>query len=225
MRRSQRDLSARRSYLRRLAGVDRCSGTDCTKHIAVDQDIRDRIGSAFGPLLEAVDATLYKANRTLTSATVGQEILNNSRQSCPLTTDKPGQDDIPAEDAVAFLSGLAMWITWPNELNLSAWDPIYRDLDFSARQEEKINREGGGIGETYPDDVQRVEDLEPINVRMRALPGAWAQVRRHTAKFVSPEPWKATPVDYTDLRKLSMLKLDSTFPFKRLSGLASFSAG
>jgi hypothetical protein len=105
-------------------------------------------------------------------------------------TDEPGQDDTPAEDAVAFLSEPAMWITWLNELNLSAWDPIYRDLDFSARQEEKINREGGGIGETYPDDVQRVEDLEPINVRMRALPGAWAQVRRHTAKLFLQSPGK-----------------------------------
>jgi hypothetical protein len=77
MRRSQRDLSARRSYLRRLAGVDGCSGTDCAKHIAVDQDIRDRIGSAFGPLLEAVDAVLYEANRTQTSATKSSTIFAN----------------------------------------------------------------------------------------------------------------------------------------------------
>ena len=189
------------------------------KEIAVDQDIRDRIDSAFGPLLESVDAMIYEANRTQAGVAQGQEILNSFRQSCPLMTDKPGQDDIPAEKAVADLAELAIWVAWANELKLSDWDSIYRDLDESARQEAKINVDGGGIGETYPDAVQRVEDMEPLNDRMRAFPMTWAQVKRHGAKFVSPEPWKATAVDYTDLRKLSRLGIDSMLPFKKLSGL------
>src|SRR5882724_1346411 len=97
----------------------------------------------------------------------------------------------------------------------------YSQLDESARQEAKINREGGGTGETFLDALQMVlEDLEPLNERMRAFPTTWIQVKGRTAKFVSPEPWKATPVDnYTDLRKLKTLGIDSMLPFKRLSGL------
>jgi hypothetical protein len=189
------------------------------KDIAVDEDIRDRIDTAFGPLLESLDAMIAEANRTQANLGIGQEILNSFRQSCPLMTDKPAEDDIPTEKAVADLTEVAIWIAWANELRLSDWDPVYRLLDESARQEAKINRDGGGTGETYPNEVQMVEDMGPLNQRMRAFPATWVQVKRHTAKFVSPEPWKATPVDYTDLRKLSALGIDSMLPFKRLAGL------
>jgi hypothetical protein len=120
------------------------------KEIAVDQDIRDRIDSAFGPLLESLDAMIAEANRTQADLAIGQEILNSFRQSCPLMTDKPAQDDIPAEKAVADLTEVAIWVAWANELRLSDWDPVYKLLDESARQEAKINLEGRGTGETYP---------------------------------------------------------------------------
>ena len=190
------------------------------KDIAVDEDIRDRIASAFGPLLEGLDAMIAEANRTQANLGIGQEILNSFRQSCPLMRDKPGQDDIPSEKSVAELAELAIWVAWANELRSREWDITYNQLDVSARQEAKIKLEGGGTGETFLDGLQMVlEDLEPLNERMRAFPSTWAQVKRHGAKFVSNEPWKATPVDYTDLRKLSTLGIDSMLPFKRLSGL------
>ena len=119
-----------------------------------------------------------------------------------LMRDKPGQDHIPSEKSVAELAELAIWVAWANELRSREWDITYNQLDVSARQDGKIKLEGGGIGETFLDGLQMVlEDLEPLNQRRRAFPTTWIQVKGHTAKFVSPEPWKATPVDnYTDLR-------------------------
>jgi len=191
------------------------------KDIAVDEDIRDRIASAFGPILEALDAMIDAANTMQASAAIGQEILNNFRQSCPLMTDKPGQDDIPALDTVAKMSELAMWVAWANEVvDWKEWNVVYSILDTAVRKAEKIDREGGGTGEWDVNAVDEASEMDPVGERMRAL-GKWADVKNFTDIFGSPEPYKATPVVYTDLRKLKSLKLElTTIPFRGLSGLS-----
>src|SRR5262249_6083882 len=87
------------------------------KEILVDQEIRDRIGSAFGPILEALDAMIAEANRLQANAAVGQSILNDFRQNCPLLTDKPAQADIPSESAAKRAAELPIWVAWAIERN------------------------------------------------------------------------------------------------------------
>ena len=84
------------------------------KEIAVDLDIRERIASAFGPVLEAVDEMIATANEIQAPVEVGQAILNNFRQHCPLLTDKPSQSSMPSEKQAADAAELAMWVIWAN---------------------------------------------------------------------------------------------------------------
>ncbi len=88
--------------------------TKSAKDIAVDQDIRDRIDSAFGPVLEALDAMIDQANSApQADVAAGQAVLNAFRQTCLLMTDKPAQDDIPSESDVARASEKwQSWVAW-----------------------------------------------------------------------------------------------------------------
>jgi hypothetical protein len=115
-------------------GADDPYTTNSPKEIAVDEDIRDRISSAFGPVLEALDAMIAEANRLQAAAAVGQDILNQFRLTCPLMADKPSQDDIPSELAVARAAEVAMWVAWANERDWKWWNTIYNLLDQAERK-------------------------------------------------------------------------------------------
>lgn len=192
--------------------------TNSPKEIAVDVDIRDRISTAFGPVLEALDAMIAEANSRNADLATGQAILNNFRKFCPLMTDKPAQEDIPTELAASNASELSMWIAWANERDWAYWKPIYSNLDAAARKAAKIAADGGGMGTWDVSALREALELDPIGERLQAL-GKWLEVKNVTDKFVDPEPYKATEVAYMDLRKLKELRLEPTLPFRRIARL------
>lgn len=205
-------------YLGNLGGSGDLYTTNSPKDLAVDEEIRDRIASAFGPLLEALDAMIDEANSTQADAAAGQTILNSFRQNCPLMTDKPEQSDIPAESTVAVAAELAMWVGWANERDWDWWNAIYRQLDGVAL--------GGAAPSAYDQSVNETSldfalELDPIGDRMQAL-GKRGEVINSTKKWVKqrgmgPDGWADVP--YIDLRKIKTLKIQSIVPFRGMSAL------
>jgi len=215
--------------LKKLASVatDDPYTTNSPKEIAVDQDIRDRIGSAFGPVLEGIDAMIDEANRVGARAAAGQDILNNFRQACPLITDKPAQDDIPSEHTVATAAELAIWVVWANERDWNQWTPRYNAMDAAARQTVVNGRlaypkDKGFFENAFVFANSEIEDalvISPIDDRLLEL-GKWQDVKNTSIIIFGPRK-DVTTVTYTDLRKLKALVLnDSSLPFRKMSGLS-----
>jgi hypothetical protein len=191
--------------------------TKSPKEIAVDQDIRDRIASAFGPVLEALDAMIDEANKVQADAATGQEVLNSFRLTCPLMTDKPAQDDIPPESVVARAAELAMWVAWANERDWEWWTPIYQRLDAATKKIGTDQREKGGSSGVV-NEIAAAAKMDPVGQRMLVL-GKLGEVRNSAANSFGPRK-DVYHVTYTDLRRLRALPLDDdTLPFRRLSGL------
>ena len=220
------------------------------KELLVDQDIRDRIASAFGPILEALDAMIAKANAIQASVEAGQAILNNFRNNCRLMSEKPAQADIPTEENAARAAELAMWVAWTNERDWPWWNEIYKQLDS--------DKWVGGKGHDYV--KEKVLEMDPVGRRLLAL-NKWADTyslkkfwptamkkwqeeleeldkldkdvpvrsqrerderdrRRRLAERELAVLWEES-VLYTDLRKLRALRLDDpNLPFRKLSGLS-----
>ncbi len=192
--------------------------TNSPKEIAVDEDIRGRISSAFGPVLEALEAMIAEANRLQADAAAGQAILNSFRQTCPLMADQPAQADIPSEDYAARASELAMWVAWANERDWEWWNPIYNLLDEAERKFGKSDREGPEMIQVF-NELKSAKKMDPVGRRM-AVRGKWAEVSNTTTIAFGPRK-DTTHETYTDLRKLRALRLDEpTLPFRRLSGLS-----
>lgn len=111
--------------------------TSSMSDIATDQAIRDNIGSAFGPLLEAVDAMIEVANQNHSPVNVGQEILNNFRANCPLMVQRPDESDMPAVSVTHRAAELAMWVAWAAERDWPWWNERYKVLDYLRLSAEK----------------------------------------------------------------------------------------
>jgi hypothetical protein len=191
--------------------------TKSPKEIAVDLDIRDRIGSAFGPVLEALDAMIYEANDKQADATTGQAVLNSFRLTCPLLTDKPEEGEMPQEPAIARAVELAMWVAWANERDWGWWTPRYQRLDAAAQKIGTEERETGGSSGVV-NEIADAAKMDHVGERMVFL-GKWAEVRNNTANSYGPRK-DVSHFTYTDLRRLRALPLDeATLPFRRLSGI------
>jgi hypothetical protein len=198
-------------------GSDDPYETKSPKEVAVDQDIRDRIDSAFGPVLEALDAMIDEANKLQSDAATGQAVLNSFRLTCPLMTDKPEQKDIPPEHDVARALELAMWVAWANERDWGWWTPRYQRLDAAAQKIGTDEREKDGASGVV-NDIADAAKMDPLGERMVIL-GKWAEVRNNTANSFGPRK-DVYHVTYTDLRRLRTLPLDeATLPFRGLSGI------
>lgn len=194
--------------------------TNSPKDIAVDEEIRDRIASAFGPLLEALDAMIDEANGKQADEASGQAILNSFRQNCPLMTDKPSQDDIPAEQVVSKASELAMWIAWANARDWDWWNGLYNRLDVIATRADRILRDGGSNREWNPDDIDLALEMDPIGDRLRVL-GRWVECINSAVAWDDAQGlYVPSYKTYVDLRKLKVLKAQPTVPFKGMSGLS-----
>jgi hypothetical protein len=189
--------------------------------IAVDQDIRQRIGSVFTPIREAVNAMIAAANETRANGAAGQAILNNFRLNCPLMTDQPGPDDIESSQEIAWRAAeLAMWVAWANERDWVWWNDQFNWLVTNQVTTDRFTEAKG-----------HVLELAPIRDRMRIL-GKEASIVT-TLRWEAP--WSSEGKDereqregfnrqysfsYMDLRKLRALSLDDgNLPLRRLSGL------
>ena len=178
----------------------------------IDIDIRDRIASVFGPILEALDTMIAKANDIEAPEVVGQKILNGFREECKLLTDKPFQAQIPTIQEASNAAELAMWIAWANQRDWFQWDQVYKAMDAGWQ------RAFHSLSSAYPRyPAEYAREMNPVGDRLAIL-GRWLatlSVVRH------PDPTNSdSNVLYTDLRKLRALRLDdATLPFRRLSGI------
>ena len=175
-----------------------------------------RIASAFGPVLEAVDEMIVTANEIQAPVEVGQAILNNFRQHCPLLTDKPSQSSMPSEKQAADAAELAMWVIWANGQDSTFWNSVYKAMDIGW------NRAMSALSQhDHVKAADYAHDMDPVGNRLADL-GQWLQtlsVVRYTVPGTNRYDDRSN-ILYTDLRKLSILKLDDlTLPFQRLSGL------
>jgi hypothetical protein len=211
------------------------------KDLLVDQEIRDRIASAFGPILEALDAMIDEANTVQADASAGQTILNNFRQNCPLLTDKPAQADIPSERDAWRAAELAMWVAWANERDWSWWNKQYEVLDpmarhYYGRKERWYDDRPHGL----LDAKKYVLELDPVGNRLAAMGKRWQvsdsvlfypiplrgttdeELRQPNAFTTSTENGhQRDSFLYIDLRKLRALRIDDVdLPFRKLSGLS-----
>lgn len=179
--------------------------------IAVDLEIRDRIGSAFGPVENAVQAMIAKANAVNAEMQVGQVILSNFRQNCPLLRDAPEPKDMPNDVVAARAAELAMWVAWANERDWDWWQDVFNILDRpdNANEDEF--------------DAARTAALElvPVALRMSGLgKQAFVMTRVNRPEYVRDGAIRGG-FQYVDLRKLRKLPVDDgTLPFRKLSGLS-----
>jgi hypothetical protein len=176
-----------------------------------DLEIRDRIGSLFGPVLEAVTAMIAAANHTNASREAGQAVLNQFRQHCPLITDQPTDDQIPSLKQAATAAELAMWVAWANKADWFFWDKVYAAMDVGwMRAKSELSRQHGW----HAHAADYAMEMEPVGDRLLDL-GKWA-----ACLTVVHATEAAYHIFYTDLRKLRALRLDDgTLPFRKLSGL------
>jgi hypothetical protein len=226
-----------RKFMEKPQGADDPFTTSAASEIATDQFIRDSIGSAFGPVLEALDAMIAEANRVQASAGVGQEILNRFRMNCPLLRDKPAEADVPSKVDAARAAELSMWVAWANERSpryWQYWNGIYQQLDRWSRAPVCTDPGGGQTG--TPGDLRDAAlQFDPIGRRMLALGkwGAvydsvllcWATDTKNNKGVLSPVSdetgWRHVGDSflYVDLRKLRDLRLnDGNLPFRRFEG-------
>jgi hypothetical protein len=184
--------------------------------IAVDLEIRDRIASAFGPILDAVKAMIASANQIQAPVDVGQIILNNFRMSCPLLTDEPEQEDMPSDKQASDWAELAMWVAWANERDWIFWNEVYKAMDVGwQRAMHGLNPNDSVTAATY------AHDMDPVGNRLAML-GKWVptlSVVRYYKPSTNVED-SGENILYTDLRKVRALRLDDgSLPFQRLPGL------
>jgi hypothetical protein len=192
--------------------------TSAAKEIAVDQDIRDRILTAFTTVYDGIDAMIGQANQKAADEATGQAVLNSFRQSCPLLTDKPGAADMPSESDAARAAELAMWVAWANERDWTWWTKTYDRLDASDRNIGTSLRERDGASGVV-NEIRAASEMDPIGSRMVWLK-KWGEVENTAAYSFGPR-LDVDRVTYTDLRKLRALRItDPSLPFYRMSGLS-----
>mgnify|MGYP000191237415 CR=1 FL=1 len=141
--------------------------------LTIDIEIRDRIASVFGPILEALDAMIAAANATQAPEAVGQVILNGFRTECKLLTDKPFQSQIPTLQQASDAAELAMWVAWANQQEGAYWDQVYKAMDAGW---QRAFHSLSSVYPRYPAEYAR--ELDPVghpgqmagNPRRRSAP-------------------------------------------------------
>jgi hypothetical protein len=138
---------------------------------------KTKLDICFGLVNETLTSLINLANAEQWSESIGQNILDGWRKSCPLLTDAPKEADAPDRRTLARGAEILMWSAWCMEQDWKWWKKQYDNMNFLfVTDPSKDFYLGNPDFRAAVDAVQYAHEFRPVRFRTLDLVGSKATI-------------------------------------------------